>query len=81
MIIMGKTGKKSLAMIHKGVAKITEDKMLTNQPIKYVPLNYKYVIMSRDRQKLSLLSLIYKHWCSANYKPNIMPVATALHEL
>ena len=77
---MGKTGKKSLAMIHKGVAKITEDKMLTNQPIKHVPLNYKYVIMNRNRRKLSLV-YVYKHWCSANYKPNIMLVATALDEL
>ena len=46
MIVMGKAGKKSLAMIHKGVAKITEDKMLMNQPIKHVPLNHKYLITS-----------------------------------
>ena len=39
---MGKTDNKFLAMIHKGVAKVTEDKMLTNQPIKYEPLNHKY---------------------------------------
>ena len=43
---MGKSGKKSLAMIYKGVSEITEDKMLTNQPIKHVPLNHKYLMIS-----------------------------------
>ena len=46
MIIMSKTSKKSLAIIHKRVAKITEDKMLANRPIKHVPLNHKYSIIT-----------------------------------
>ena len=46
MIIMGKTGKRSLTTIYKGVAKIKENKMLMNQLIKNVSLNHNCSLIS-----------------------------------